>query len=350
MHHSDDLHLQQIADSCSSTLFQYTVRLNGTEVSAEFTYLSKSIEKLFPGISCSEIYKNPQLLLNPVMPESRQRVVQAFRNSFYNSEPLDIHFTISIGHNEIRWISAKANVSTDDTGQNFLNGTFQDITEWIKRDEKYKESLRLSRQQYQSMIDEVEDYVILLLDNNGNFLNWNKGAKNLKGYDRTEVMGKNMEIFYTDEDRKSGKPQNLLQQAIRKGKSSDEGWRVKKDKSLFWASVVITALHDPNGKVSGFTKVTRDKTKEKEYLNAIESQNQALRSIAFMQSHVVRAPLSRILGVCNLVASFDLDKEELTEFIKALKQSATELDDLVHETAEKINNIDLDANKFLSGE
>lgn len=111
---------------------------------------------------------------------------------------------------------------------------------------------------FNRMVEEIEDYAILMLDERGNVENWNKGAQLLKGYSANEVIGKNFSIFYLEDDRQRGKPELLIAEASRYGVAKDEGWRVRKDGTQFWGSIVITAIHNENNEVIGFTKVTRD--------------------------------------------------------------------------------------------
>ncbi len=113
---------------------------------------------------------------------------------------------------------------------------------------------------FNKMVEEIEDYAILLLDANGNVENWNKGAEKIKGYRAFEIIGKNFSVFYTDEDRSKRVPNNLIKKAAELGVAKTEGWRVRKDGSRFWGSITITAVHDDEGNVIGFTKVTRDLT------------------------------------------------------------------------------------------
>lgn len=111
---------------------------------------------------------------------------------------------------------------------------------------------------FNKMVEEIEDYAILLLDRNGNVENWNKGAEKLKGYKASDIIGKNFSTFYTDEDKANNRPAYLIEQAAKNGTARDEGWRIKKDGSKFWGSIVITAIHNDNNEIIGFTKVTRD--------------------------------------------------------------------------------------------
>lgn len=113
------------------------------------------------------------------------------------------------------------------------------------------------------MVQDIEDYAILLLDKTGIIETWNKGAAKIKGYADDEIIGKNFEILYTPEDQAAGLPQQLLLEAKQNQKAVYEGWRVRKDGTLFWGSIVVTALYDDNHQLSGFTKITRDLTDKK---------------------------------------------------------------------------------------
>lgn len=123
--------------------------------------------------------------------------------------------------------------------------------------------LKASEERYHKMVEEVQDYAILLLDLEGNILNWNKGAHRIKGYTEEEILGKNIRIFYIDEDRKAQLPEKLIREAVDHGKAMHEGWRLRKNGSKFWGSIVITALHNDLNQIIGFSKVTRDLTDKK---------------------------------------------------------------------------------------
>ncbi|HZV24906.1 MAG TPA: PAS domain-containing protein, partial [Acidothermaceae bacterium] len=107
------------------------------------------------------------------------------------------------------------------------------------------------------------EYAIFMLDPDGSVATWNSGAHRIKGYSADEIIGRHFSVFYTDEEIGAGKPQRELDQAKAEGRARDEGWRVRKDGSRFWANVVITAVYDKNGRLEGFAKVTRDETERK---------------------------------------------------------------------------------------
>jgi len=111
---------------------------------------------------------------------------------------------------------------------------------------------------HSKMIEEVQDYAIILLDVNGNILTWNKGVEKIKGYKQNEIIGQNFNIFYLPRDRQERLPERLIEQAAKEGRAKHIGKRVRKDGSTFWGSILITALHDDLGNVVGFTKLTRE--------------------------------------------------------------------------------------------
>jgi PAS domain S-box-containing protein len=110
------------------------------------------------------------------------------------------------------------------------------------------------------MIAEIQDYAIILLDLDGTILSWNAGVEKIKGYKEHEIVGQNFRIFYLPQDRQGGLPEQLLNLARLEGRASHIGRRVRKDGSIFWGSIHITALHDDDGQVIGFTKLTRELT------------------------------------------------------------------------------------------
>lgn len=135
---------------------------------------------------------------------------------------------------------------------------FAKITRDLSERRKILETLRQSEERFRLLVDEIRDYGIYMLDENGYIQTWNKGASRLNGYDISEILGKHFSIFYDTADVASGKCLHHLKVAAEKHRYEEEGWRLRKDKSRFWASVVITALYDEQGQLRGFSKVVRD--------------------------------------------------------------------------------------------
>src|SRR6266850_6301000 len=129
---------------------------------------------------------------------------------------------------------------------------------------------------YRLLVQEVKDYAIFMLDPKGKILSWNAGAQRLKGYTPEEIIGKHFSIFYEKQDVANKKPQRELETASMEGRVEDEGWRLRKDGTRFWASVVITALHDEKGKLRGFAKITRDLTEHRKTEELLREQTNVL--------------------------------------------------------------------------
>ncbi len=174
----------------------------------------------------------------------------------------------------------------DDAGTLFISA-IRDVT----LNKHMAAALRQSEEYYRLLVDEVKDYAIFMLDIAGRVTGWNKGAERVKGYQANEIIGRHFSIFYPQEDIERGKPDEELKLAEFVGRWEDEGWRIRKDGSRFWANVVITAVHGAEGRLVGFSKVTRDVTEEKhareafllEITNTLLSKldaNQLLSSIA----------------------------------------------------------------------
>ena len=117
---------------------------------------------------------------------------------------------------------------------------------------------QLLSQLHKKMIEEIQDYAIILMDIDGTILSWNAGAKKIKGYDEREIIGQNFRIFYMPQDRQAGLPEQLIELAKKEGRARHIGRRLKKDGTIFWGSILITALHGDEGSVIGFTKLTRE--------------------------------------------------------------------------------------------
>jgi PAS domain S-box-containing protein len=165
---------------------------------------------------------------------------------------------------------------------------------------------------YRLLVASVRDYAIFALDHTGHILSWNLGAERLKGYTAAEIIGRHFSTFYLPEEVASGHPERQLRNAARTGSVEDEGWRVRKDGSRFWANVVITALRNAEGELIGFAKVTRDLTERRNTeqraiedarrVAEVEAANRAKSEFLTSLSHELRTPLNAIGGYTELLA------------------------------------------------
>jgi len=147
-----------------------------------------------------------------------------------------------------------------DPGEFLVIAAIRDITDR----KAAQEALRLSEERFRLLVNEVKDYAILMLDLEGQVQSWNEGAQEITGYQAEEILGQHFSRFYTQEDAQRGSPARELESAGAQGRTEHEGWRVRKDGSRFWASVVTTTLHDREGRAFGFTQVMQDTTARKQ--------------------------------------------------------------------------------------
>ena len=180
---------------------------------------------------------------------------------------------------------------------------------------------------YKILVENVKDYAIFILDINGHITSWNKGAEKIKGYKEQEVIGRHSSIFYTKEDIEKKIPEKNLQTAKKLGQFEDEGWRVRKDGSLFWASVTFTALRDKNGNLTGFGKLTRDISRQRQNEDEIQRLNRQLEN-QLQQSQTEVLDYKHALDESSIVAITD-QKGIITHvndnFCKISKYSKEEL-------------------------
>jgi len=150
---------------------------------------------------------------------------------------------------------------------------FGKVTRDLTQRHEMERALRETDQRFRLIVEGAKEYALLMLDPKGRVVSWNAGAERLKGYHAEEIVGQHHSRFYPPEDVRAGKPERALQQALVEGQWEDEGWRVRKDGSRFWANVIITPLHDAQGTPLGFAKLTRDLT-ERRRAEAVLRQNE----------------------------------------------------------------------------
>ena len=201
--------------------------------------------------------------------------------------------------------------------------------------ETAKEQVRRSEEMFRLLVESVVDYAIYMLDAEGRIVTWNSGAERIKGYAADEVLGRHVSMFYPEADVQHGLPEEELRLARERGTEQDEGWRVRKDGTMFWADIVITAVTGEDGELRGYAKVTRDITERKqaeETQRALfeqrtarlkaEEANRAKDEFIALVSHELRTPLTSILGWARLLRMGNLDPNNVAEALDALERSA----------------------------
>jgi PAS domain S-box-containing protein len=178
---------------------------------------------------------------------------------------------------------------------------FSKITRDLTERREQEERLRQSEERFRLLLEGVEDYAIYMLDPEGRVTSWNAGSQKITGYSADEIVGQSFERFYPPEDVAAGRPAAELRTATLNRRATDLGWRVRKDGTRFWAEVVVTALHDEEGRLRGFAKVTRDLSERKRIEN-LEEQGRHLTEFLAMLAHELRNPLAPIRNALGILA------------------------------------------------
>jgi PAS domain S-box-containing protein len=223
------------------------------------TLVNAQTEKLF-GYSRDELVGQP---LEMLVPQRARALHPSLREGYYH-EPKTR--SMGVGRDlygltrDGREVPIEIGLNPIETPEGlFVLASIIDITERKRADD----SLRQSEDRFRQLVSGVRDYAILMLDARGVVASWNDGAARLKGYTEQEIIGRSFSCFYPAEEAAAGKPELELREAVERGRFEDEGWRLRKDGSRFWANVILTPMHDRAGKLVGFSKVTRDMTERR---------------------------------------------------------------------------------------
>jgi len=205
------------------------------------------------------------------------------------------------------------------------------ITRDVTERREAERALYESEQRFRLLVQGVTDYAIYMLDPDGRISNWNAGAEKIKGYKADEIVGQHFSRFYTEEDRAAGVPQKALETALRHGKYENEAWRVRKDGTRFWASILIDPILDDSGRLSGFAKVTRDITDKKRAAEELEEARTALFQAQKLQAlgeltggiaHDFNNLITVVRGSAEMLKRNDLSPEKRDRYLDAIVETA----------------------------
>lgn len=219
--------------------------------------------------------------ISAVHPEDRDKVRASIVAALQSGDSFTHAERIVRPDGSVRYLQSVGEVMRDANGAALrMLGVCLDVTE--RRESEI--ALRESEQTYQLLVKGVHDYAIFMLDIGGHVRSWNAGAARIKGYSAEEIIGRHFSVFYAPEDAAAGVPQTAIETATREGTFRTQGWRVRKDGSRFFANVVIDALHDDDGRLMGFAKITRDVTAQHEAEIALEQTREQLAQAQKMEA------------------------------------------------------------------
>lgn len=225
----------------------------------------------------------------------------------------------------------------------FPNGDlrgFTKITRDVSDRRKHEEQLRLSEERFRLLVESVKDYAIYMLDPSGHVLSWNSGAEKNKGYKAAEIIGRHFSVFYPADVAASGAPQRELDHALEHDTYEEEGWRVRKDGSRFWAGIVLTSVRDERGHHRGFAKVTRDLTESRK-VSVLEDEGRKITEFLAMLGHELRNPLAPITTAVALIRKLDIESLPLKRAHEMIDRQVKHLTHLVDDL--------LDVSRITSG-
>lgn len=277
--------------------------------------------------------------LTSVYPEDRPAVKLAIGEALRPGGELDAEYRIQRPDGSMRWVLAQGRTHCDNKGSPFrMIGLSLDVTERRQA----AEELRRSEERFRLLVEGIADYAIFMLDAEGFVTSWNSGAERIKGYHAEEIIGQHYSCFFGDEDLRKGNPAMALREAAATGRFEEDGWRLRKDGLRFQANVILTALHDPKGKLVGFAKITRDLTESRRAEDAVQAAQAELARVVRVSTlgeltasiaHEINQPLSAIVTNANasrrILASPAPDIEDVQQALMEIAEAGTRAGEII---------------------
>lgn len=274
-----------------------------------------------------------------VYPDDRAAFDSVMRHALRAGGELETEYRIQLPDGQVRWVISKGQTHCSDDGEPIrMIGLTLDLTER----KQTAEALRRSEQRFRLLVERVKDYAIFMLNPEGLVTSWNTGAEKIKGYSTEEIIGQHFSRFYSAEDVREDKPMTALRIAATQGRFEEEGWRIRKDGSRFRANVVITALFDQRGLLTGFTRIVRDLTESRRAEEAIQAARAELARVARVTTvgeltasiaHEINQPLSAIVNNANasrrLLDIRPPDLEEVRQALVEIAEAGTRAGELI---------------------
>ncbi len=303
-----------------------------TDLHGLIVLVNKRAEEIF-GFNPGEMVGFP---IEELFPEGssgkRLKSGQSYINNLLNGEGTQNQSRLSSVVTAIKKDKKEIHININ---SNAVNIGDNDLLVSFIKDVTISENLE---QRFHKMVGEIQDYSIVFLDVKGEITNWNKGVERILGYSEEEIISRNCNILFSEEDRKNLIPEMLLEKASLNGRAEHEGWLVRKDGTPFWASVLLTAIYDSGERVLGYSKVTRDLTERmrseemvKSQAEELQAKNKELENFTYIASHDLQEPLSTVTSMVELIReeSQDLFNEDTEEYFSFIEEAVSRMRNLI---------------------